>query len=124
MTQTTAQNPEQAAKTTQDVVDATQESVLAASKYALRAQQINAAFAQRFTEAWIDALREQSELSLQMTQEFSDKGEDQADAFRRFFGQWGFPVAGFPFDPFFFWREGMRLTERTTQAVSANNRKS
>jgi hypothetical protein len=120
--QTTTQNSEQMAKTTQDFVDTTLQSTFAAWKYAVRAQQINATFAQRFTKAWIDALRQQSELSLEMTQEFSDKGEDQADAFRRFFDWWGFSVTGFPFDPFSFWREGMRFTERTARETSANNK--
>jgi hypothetical protein len=123
VSQTTIQNSEQTANTTQDLVETTQQSTRAAWDYALRAQQINVRFAQRFTEAWIDALRRQTELSLELAQEFSGKGEKQADDSQRFFGQWGFPVTGLPFDPVSFWGEWMRFTERTTQAVSSNNRK-
>ncbi len=113
MSQTTIQNSEQT----------TQQSTRAAWDYAVRAQQINVRFAQRFIEAWIDAMRRQAELSQEMMQEFSGKGEDHSDGFQRVFGQWGFPVTGLPFDSFAFWREWMRFADRTTQAVSSNNKK-
>ncbi len=123
MSQTIIQNSEQTAKTTQDLVETTQQSTRVAWDYALRAQQINVRFAQHFTEVWIDALRRQTELSLDMMQEFSGKGEEQADDSQRFFGQWGFPVTGLPFDPFSLWGEWMRFMDGTTQAVSSNSKK-
>lgn len=122
MSQTPIQDFEQTANTTQNLVEATQQSTRAVWDYARRAQQIDLRFAQRFTEAWIDTLRRQTELSLELAQEFSDKGEEQADDLQRFFGQWGFPGTGLPFDPVSFWREWVRFTERTTQAVGSNNR--
>lgn len=91
MSQTPIQDFEQTANTTQDLVEATQQSTRVVWDYALRAQQIDLRFAQRFTEAWIDTPRRQTELSLELAQEFSDKGEEQADDLQRFFGQWGFP---------------------------------
>ena len=85
---------------------------------------MNLRFTQCLTQAWIDGLQQQAELSEEM-QNLFEAAEDQADAFQRFFGQWGFPVTGFPvagttLDLFSLWREGIRLLGRTAQAVTRN----
>ncbi len=120
------QNFEQMSRTTQELAQTTQRTAFAAWNYAVRTPEVNTKFAQRLTQAWIDGLRQQTELSEEM-QNLFEAAEDQADAFQRFFGRWGFPVMGFPFaettlDPFSLWREGMRLTGRTAQAATRNGR--
>jgi hypothetical protein len=69
-------------------------------------------------ETWIDGLRQQTELSQDVAQELFGRAEEQADAYRRFFGQWGnFPMGGFPFPGmansvmFPFQRRGMHLVD-------------
>ena len=47
---------------------------------------MNLRFTQCLTQAWIDGLQQQAELSEEM-QNLFEAAEDQADAFQRFFGQ-------------------------------------
>jgi hypothetical protein len=107
-------------ETTQTVVRTSRESARIFTDYTVKAQELNTQFARRAVETWIDGLRKQTELSQEVAQELFGKAEEQADAYRRFFGQWGnFPMGGFPFPGmtnsvmFPFQRQGMRLVEQT-----------
>jgi hypothetical protein len=115
----TIQDFEQMSRTTQELAQTTRRTAFAVWNYAVRAQELNIRFTQHLTQAWIDGLRQQAELSEEVHKLF-EAAENQADAFQRFFGQWGFPVAGTTLDPFSLWREGMRLPGRTTQAATRN----
>ena len=85
-------------ETTQTVVRTSQESARIFTDYTVKAQELNTQFARRAVETWIDGLRKQTELSQDVAQELFGRAEEQADAYRRFFGQWGnFPMGGFPF---------------------------
>ena len=85
-------------ETTQTVIRTSQESARLFTDYTVRAQELNTQFARRAVETWIDGLRKQTELSQDVAQELFGRAEEQADAYRRFFGQWGpFPTVGFPF---------------------------
>jgi hypothetical protein len=62
-------------------------------------------------------LRKQTELSRDVAQELFGRAEEQADAYRSFFGQWGNPPnGGFPgmvnSVMFPFQKQGMRLVEK------------
>ncbi len=101
----------------EELARTTQRSAFAAYNYAVRTQEVNIRFAQGLIQAWIDGLRlQQTELPEEMRNLF-EAADEQADALQRFFGQWGFPFAGTPLDPFSLWREGMRLTGMTTRAA-------
>ena len=85
-------------ETTQTVVRTSQESARIFTDYAVKAQELNTQFARRAVETWIDGLRKQTELSQDVAQELFGRAEEQADAYRRFFGQWGhIPMGSFPF---------------------------
>jgi hypothetical protein len=76
-------------ETTQTVVRTSQESARIFTDYTVKAQELNTQFARRAVETWIDGLRKQTELSQDVAQELFGRAEEQADAYRRFFGQWG-----------------------------------
>jgi hypothetical protein len=108
-------------ETTQTVVRTSQESARIFTDYTVKAQELNTQFARRAVETWIDGLRKQTELSQDVAQELFGRAEEQADAYRRLFGQWGtFPMGGFPFPGmvnsvmFPFQRRGMHLVEETS----------
>jgi hypothetical protein len=111
-------------ETTQTVVRTSQESARIFTDYTVKAQELNTQLARRAVETWIDGLRKQTELSQDVAQELFGRAEEQADAYRRFFGQWGtFPMGGFPFPVmassvlFPFQRQGMHLVEKTATSM-------
>ncbi len=103
----------------EELARTTQRTAFAAYNYTVRTQEVNIRSAQGLIQAWIDGLRLQTELSEEMRNLF-ETADEQADAFQRFLGQWGFPFAGTPLDPFSFWREGMRLMGTTTREATGN----
>ncbi len=110
-------------ETTQTMVRTSQESARIFTDYTVKAQELNTQLARRAVETWIDGLRKQTELSQDMAQELFGRAEEQADAYRRFFGQWGnLPMEGFPFPGmansvmFPFQRQGMHLVDTATRA--------
>jgi hypothetical protein len=115
-------NLEKIGETTETMARTTQESVQTVMDYAVKTQEINTRVLQRMTEVWIDGFRRQTELSQELVQEIFEKGEDQAEAYQKFFGQWetafkDFPSVGtFP-DPLAFQREGMRLVESAARGA-------
>ena len=109
-------------ETTQTVVRTSQESARIFTDYTVKAQELNTQFVRRAVETWIDGLRKQTELSQDVAQELFGRAEEQADAYRRFLGQWGtFPMGGFPFPGmansvmFPFQRQGMHLVDTATR---------
>ena len=111
-------------ETTQTVVRTSQESARIFTDYTVKAQELNTQFARRAVEAWIDGLRKQTELSQDAAQELFGKAEEQADAYRRYFGQWGnFPMGSFPFPGmansvmFPFQKQGMRLVDTVAKGA-------
>jgi len=106
-------------ETTQTVVRTSQESARIFTDYTVKAQELNTQFARRAVETWIDGLRKQTELSQDVAQELFGRAEEQADAYRRFFGQWGsFPFPGMPNSVMFpFQRQGMRLVDTATKSA-------
>jgi hypothetical protein len=111
-------------ETTQTVVRTSQESARIFTDYTVKAQELNTQFARRAVETWIDGLRKQTELSQDVAQELFGRAEEQADAYRRFFGQWGnFPMGGFPFPGmansvmFPFQRQGMHLVDTAARST-------
>jgi hypothetical protein len=110
-------------ETTQTMVRTSQESARIFTDYTVKAQELNTQLARRAVETWIDGMRKQTELSQDMAQELFGRAEEQADAYRRFFGQWGnFPMGGFPFPGmansvmFPFQRQGMHLVDTAARA--------
>ncbi len=106
-------------ETTQTVVRTSQESARIFTDYTVKAQELNTQLTRRAIETWIDGLRKQTELSQDVAQELFGRAEEQADAYRSFFGQWGnLPNGGFPFPGmvnslmFPFQKQGMRLVEK------------
>jgi len=111
-------------ETTQTVVRTSRESARIFTDYTVKAQELNTQFARRAVETWIDGLRKQTELSQEVAQELFGKAEEQADAYRRFFGQWGnFPMGGFPFPGmtnsvmFPFQKHGMHLVDTAARSA-------
>jgi hypothetical protein len=126
---TTTDNMEKMDKTVEAMVRSAQQSAHTTIGYAVKAQEVNAELLRKTAEVWIDGARRQTELSRNMTQEVFEKAEDQAHAYKDFFGQWGFPFMGFPFirmpyyDRFGFWREWSQTVEqaaRETQRRTAS----
>jgi hypothetical protein len=117
---TTTDAMEQMGKTAEAMVRSAQQSAHTAMDYTVKAQEVNTELLRKTTEAWIQGLRKQTELSQDMTQEFFEKAEDQARAFQDLFGQWGFPFMGFPlvrmsYDPFGFWREWTQTVRQSAR---------
>jgi hypothetical protein len=111
-------------ETTQTMVRTSQESARIFADYTVKAQEVNTQLAQRAVETWIDGLRQQTELSQDMAQALFGKAEEQADVYRSFFEQWGYPpAAGFPFGgmakrvTFPFQKHGMRLVDTAARSA-------
>jgi hypothetical protein len=106
-------------ETTQTVVRTSQESARIFTDYTVKAQELNTQFARRAVETWIDGLRKQTELSQDVAQELFGRAEEQADSYRRFFGQWGnFPFPGMANSVMFpFQRQGMHLVDTATRSA-------
>lgn len=119
---TTTDNMEQMGKITEVMMRSAQQSAHTAMDYTVKAQEVNTELLRKTTEAWIEGLRKQTELSQDMAQEFFEKGEDQARAYQDFFGQWGFPFMSFPFvrmpyDPYGFWRKWTQTVQKTARST-------
>jgi hypothetical protein len=122
---TTTDTMQQMGKTAEVMMRSAQQSAHTAMDYTVKAQEVNTELLRKTTEAWIEGLRKQTELSQDMAQEFFEKGEDQARAYQDFFGQWGFPLMGFPsvrmpYDPLGFWRA---WTQKTVQQSAQDTRR-
>jgi hypothetical protein len=111
-------------ETTQTMVRASQESARIFTDYTVKAQELNTQLARRAVETWIDGLRKQTELSQDVAQELFGRAEEQAEAYRRFFGQWGnFPMGNFPFPGmvnsvmFPFQKQGMHLVDTAARSA-------
>ncbi len=118
MTQTT-RTFDKIGETTQTLVRTSQESARIFTDCTVKAQELNTQLARRAVETWIDGLRKQTELSQDVAQKLFGSAEEQADAYRSFFGQWvNLPNGGFPFPGmassvmFPFQKQGMRLVEK------------
>jgi hypothetical protein len=112
---TTTDTVQQMGKTAEAMVRTAQQSAHTAMDYTVKAQEVNTELLRKTTEAWIQGLRKQTELSQDMAQEFFEKAEDQARAYQDFFGQWGFPLVRAPYDPFGFWREWTQAVRQSTR---------
>ena len=123
---TTTDTVEQMGKSAEALVRSARQSANTAMDYTVKAQEVNTELLRKTTEAWIQGLRKQTELSQDMTQEFFEKAEDQARAYQDFFGQWGFPFMSFPlvrmpYDPSGFlrvWRQNVRKSARDTRRAA------
>ena len=106
-------------ETTQTLVRTSQESARIFTDYTVKAQELNTQFARRAVETWIDGLRKQTELSQDVAQELFGRAEEQADAYRRFFGQWGsFPFPGMTNSVMFpFQKQGMHLVDTAARSA-------
>ena len=106
-------------ETTQTVVRTSQESARIFTDYAVKAQELNTQLARRAVETWIDGMRKQTELSQEVAQELFGRAEEQADVYRRFFGQWSsFPFPGMTSSVMFpFQKQGMRLVDTATKSA-------
>ena len=109
-------------ETAQTMARTSQESARILTDYTVKAQELSTQLARREVETWIGGMREQTELSQEMTQQLFGKVEELADVYRSFFGQWGngpamrFPSAGMANDMMFpFQRHGMRLVENSVR---------
>jgi hypothetical protein len=123
---TTTDNMQKMGKFAEEIATTTQRSAYTAMDYAAKAQEVNTELLRKTSQVWIEGLRKQTELSQEMFQEFVDKAEDQAYAYRDFFGQWGFPFVRVPYDPLGFWREwteSVWQTARDTQRPVWNAQK-
>jgi hypothetical protein len=110
---------EKMGETTQTVARTSQESARIFTDYTVKAQELNTQFARRAVETWIDGLRKQTELSQDVAQELFGRAEEQADAYRRFFGQWSsFPFPGMANSVMFpFQRQGMHLVDTAARSA-------
>ena len=109
-------------ETTQTMARTSQETARIFTDYTVKAQELNTRLGRRAVETWIDGMRKQTELSQEMAQQVFGKVEEQADAYRSFFGQWDnvpgmrFPFAGMANDMMFpIQRQGMRLVENSVR---------
>ena len=106
-------------ETTQTVVRTSHESARIFTDYTVKTQELNTQFARRAVETWIDGLRKQTELSQDVAQELFGRAEEQADAYRHFFGQWGyFPFPGMANSVMFpFQKQGMHLVDTAARGA-------
>jgi hypothetical protein len=118
----TTTNLEKISESAQTMVSTSQESAQILTDYFVKAQELNTNLAQRAVETWIDGLRKQTEHSQDVAQELFGRADEQVDAYRRFFGQWGngfmsFPFAGTTNLAFPLQRQGMRLAETVANST-------
>ena len=118
----TTTNLDKMGESAQTMVRTSQESAQILTDYFVKAQELNTNLARRAVETWVDGLRKQTELSQDVAQELFGRIDEQVDAYRRFFGQWGNGFMGFPFAgttnlAFPFQRQGMRLVETTARGA-------
>jgi hypothetical protein len=118
----TTTNLDKMGESAQTMVRTSQESAQIVTDYFVKAQELNTQLAQRAVETWVDGLRKQTELSQDVAQELFGRADEQVDAYRRFFGQWGNGFMSFPFAnttnlTFPFQRQGMRLVETVANST-------
>ncbi len=118
----TTTNLDKMGESAQTMVRTSQESAQIVTDYFVKAQELNTQLAQRAVETWIDGLRRQTELSQDVARELFGRADEQVDAYRRFFGQWGNGFMSFPFTnttnlTFPFQRQGMRLVETVANST-------
>jgi hypothetical protein len=95
----------------QEVARTAQDSARIMIDYALRTQELNMKLAQQAVEAWLQGLRQQSELSQHMMHELFTKSEEQTEAFEKLFGPWDTLFMGLPLS---FMQESLRIMEKAT----------
>ena len=115
---TTTRDVEKTSRTIETMTRAAQESTRIMTDYVVRAQELNARFAQRAFEVWIDASRRQTGLSQTMAQRLYGNAEDQTDAFQGLLNDWANAYAGVFFGPFAFYREGLENVTRMPAVVT------
>jgi hypothetical protein len=126
----TTTNLDKIGESAQTIVRTSQDSAQILTDYFVKAQELNTQLAQRAVETWIEGLRRQTELSQDVARELFGRADEQVDAYRRFFGQWGNGFMSFPFVDttnvaFPFQRQGIRLvktvansTQKTVETVT------
>jgi hypothetical protein len=91
-----------------------QHTTRAIMDYVGRVGEINTEMAERMAEVWVDGLRNQTELSQRMTQQFFDRSIEQAyngeESFGPGFLTWWTPYS---YDPFGLWRTWARTLRAT-----------
>jgi hypothetical protein len=95
----------------EEVARTAQDSARIMMDYAVRAQELNMKLAQQAVEAWLQGMRQQSELSQHMMHELFTKTEEQTDAFGKLFGPWDSLFMGMPLT---FMQESLRIMEKAT----------
>ena len=95
----------------EEVARTAQDSARIMMDYAVRAQELNMKLAQQAVEAWLQGLRQQTELSQNMMHELFTKTEEQTDAFGKLFGPWDSLFMGMPLT---FMQESLRIMEKAT----------
>jgi bZIP Maf transcription factor len=117
---TTTDTVQQMGKTAEAMVRNAQQGAHTAMDYTVRAQEVNTELLRKTTEAWIEGLRKQTELSQDMAQEFFERAEEGARAYQDLFGQWGLPFMGFPlfrmpYGPLGFWSEWAQSAQQSAR---------
>jgi hypothetical protein len=112
---TTTDTMEKTGKAAEAIARTAQQSAYTAMDYTVKAQEVNTELLRKTTEVWIEGFCKQAELSQDVAEEFFKRAEDQAHAYQDFFGQWAFPFARMPYDPFGFWREFTQTVQQTAQ---------
>ncbi len=120
---TTTDTVQQMGKTAEAMVRSAQQGAHTAMDYTVKAQEVNTELLRKTTEAWIEGLRKQTELSQDMAQEFFERAEEGARAYQDFFGQWGLPFMGFPllrmpygpYGPSGFWSEWTQTAQQSAR---------
>src|SRR3712207_8991805 len=102
------------------MVRGAQQSTRTAMDYTVKAQEVNTELLRKTTEAWIEGMRKQTELSQDMAQEFFERAEEGARAYQDLFGQWGLPLMGFPlfrmpYGPLGFWSEWTQTAQQSAR---------
>jgi hypothetical protein len=125
----TAKNVEKMGETARQMSQSTQRAGRIFNGYLTEAREINAEFARRATETWIEAVRKQTELNQRMVQRLYGEAEGQTGAWQGLAQDWmGAYSAPFsnPFgsvNPFDFFRQGVEATTRNAEQVTDTTRR-
>ncbi len=125
----TAKNVEKMGETVRQMSQSTQRAGRIFNGYLTEAQEINAEFARRATETWIEAVRKQTELNQRMVQRLYGEAEGQTGAWQGLAQDWmGAYPAPFsnPFgsvNPFDFLRQGVEAATRNAEQVTDTMRR-
>ena len=130
MTTTVTKNVEKMNETAQEMARSTQRAGQIWSGYLTEMQEINAEFARRATETWIEAFRKQTELNQRMVQRLYGEAEGQSGAWQGLAQDWmsAFPAPVFnPFgyaNPFVeYFRQGAETATRNVEQVTDMTRR-